>query len=75
MNQLIRPWKRDYYLREHHSNRVSELQEKQLLGLELACGLNYDKYHKYQTEYVIHHWLPPVEYLPPRDNSIEGLII
>ena len=64
-------FKNNYYLREHFSNRISARQEKQLLALDH----NWNRFHKYQTEHVVHGELPPLEIFPPRDNSIEGLII
>jgi len=64
-------FKNNYYLREHFSNRISPRQAKQLLALDR----NYNKYDKYQIEYKVNHWLPPIEILPPRDSSIEDLII
>ena len=65
------PTKANYYLHKILKNEIKYRHHKQLQALDN----NFDHYHKYQTEYKIHHWLPPVTLEPPRDSSIEGLII
>ena len=52
-------------------NKIKYRHRKELEALDTNCSI----YHKYQTEYKIHHWIPPVTLEPPRDSSIEGLII
>jgi hypothetical protein len=61
----------NYYLHKILKNEIKYRHHKQLQALDN----NYNHYHKYQTEYKIHHWLPPVTLEPPRDSSIEDLII
>ena len=60
----------DYYLKITTSSKINDRQHKELEALD-----DSGQYHKYQTEYKIHHWVPPVTEIPPRDSSIEGLII
>ena len=63
----------NYYLKPKGDlkNRVTERQDRELTVLDES----HPKFHKYQTEYKIHHWMPPAIISPPRDNSIEDLII
>ena len=60
----------DYYFRAYR-NRVTERQDKELTALDE----NQPRFHKYQTEYRFHGWLPPITVSPPRDNSITDLYI
>ena len=59
----------DYYLKITTSNKINDRQRRELEALD-----NSSHYHKYQTEYKIHCWIPPITVLPPQDTSIEGLI-
>jgi hypothetical protein len=59
----------DYYLKITTSNKINDRQHRELEALD-----NISQYRKYQTEYKIHCWVPPITILPPQDTSIEGLI-
>jgi len=61
----------NYYIKSAMSCEIKDRHHRELQALDN----NYDHYHKYQTEYKIHYWLPPVTLEPPRDNSIEDLTI
>ena len=63
----------NYYFREFKvgPNQVTARKCKELTAL----GHNHEKYHKYQTEYKFHGWIPPITVLPPRDNSITDIYI
>jgi len=48
-------------------DKLSDRQRKELLALNRANP----QYHKYQREYKVHCWVPPMTVLPPDDNSIK----
>jgi hypothetical protein len=56
-----------YYL-PISSNKTSARQNKELRALDT----NRPQYHKYQREYKVHCWMPPITVLPPDDNSIRN---
>ena len=56
-----------YYLPIRH-NKITARQHKELCVLDT----DYPQYHKYQREYKVHCWIPPVTVLPPDDNSIKN---
>jgi hypothetical protein len=55
----------DYYL----PVKSDKLTIRQHINLR-ALDANHPLYHKYQVEYKVHCWIPPLEILPPRDYSI-----
>ncbi|MAH45307.1 hypothetical protein CMI37_05735, partial [Candidatus Pacearchaeota archaeon] len=60
----------DYSIYFIAQDEFSDRQRREL------CALDRDgpQFHKYQTEYKVHCWVPPITVLPPQDTSIEGLI-
>ena len=63
----------NYYFREWKTGPrgVTARQNRELAALDE----NQPRFHKYQTEYKFHGYLPPATLLPPRDNSITDIYI
>jgi len=63
----------NYYFREWKTGPrgVTARQNRELAALDE----NHPRFHKYQTEYKFHGYLPPATLLPPRDNSITDIYI
>tara|TARA_R110002167_G_scaffold103168_3_gene267145 strand:+ start:912 stop:1094 length:183 start_codon:yes stop_codon:yes gene_type:complete len=58
----------DYFIAQ---NKITLRQHNELAVMDY----NFNIHHKYQTEYKVHCWIPPITEIPPRDSSIEDLII